>query len=67
MNSCWFHLHSRQIVQILMNSHFDLVISILALDATEKVSQTVTEMADKQSSNFSSAKEISVKATFFLL
>ena len=28
-----------------MNSHFDLVISILALDATKKVSQTVTEMA----------------------
>ena len=67
MNSCWFHLHSRQIVQILMNSHFDLVISILALDATEKVFQTVTEMADKHSSHFSSAKEISVKATFFLL
>ena len=29
----WFHLH------------FDLVSSVLALDATEKVSQTVSEMA----------------------
>ena len=45
MNSCWFHLNSRQKVQILVHSHFDLVISILALDATEKVFQTVTEMA----------------------
>ena len=28
MESCWFHLYSRQIVQILVHSHFDLVISI---------------------------------------
>ena len=33
-----------QIVQILVHSHFDLVSSILILEATEPVSETVTQM-----------------------
>ena len=33
------------IVQLLVQSHFELVSSILALDATETVSQPVTQMA----------------------
>ena len=37
-----FHLHSRYIVQI--HSHFELVSSLPALDATELVSQQVTQM-----------------------
>ena len=40
-----FHLHSRYIVQILVQSHFELVRSLLALEATEPVSQLVTQMA----------------------
>ena len=44
MNSCWFHLHSRQIVQILVDSHFDLVSSISALEATEPVTQMAVEL-----------------------
>ena len=39
-----FHLHSRYIVQILVHSHFDLVSSPLALEATEPVSEPVTQM-----------------------
>ena len=39
-----FHLHSKK-VQILVHSHFDLVNSLLALEATELVSQLVTQMA----------------------
>ena len=41
----WFHLRSRYIVQILVQSHFELVRSLLALEATELVSQPVTQMA----------------------
>ena len=78
-NNGSFHLHSRYIVQILVNSHFELISSILALDSTEPVSQPVTIMAvemtnihlillqQKHSSHFSTAKEISVKATFFFM
>ena len=33
------------IVQLLVQSHFELVSSILALDATEPVSQQVTQIA----------------------
>ena len=40
-----FHLHSRYIVQILVHSHFDLVSLPLALEATEPVSELVTQMA----------------------
>ena len=40
----WFHLHSRKIVQILAHSHFDLVSSVLALDATEKISEMAVEL-----------------------
>ena len=50
--------------QILVHSHFELVSLPLALDATELVSQPVT---DKHSSHFSTAKEMSVKVTFFLM
>ena len=34
-----------KIVQILVHSHFDLVSSPLALEATEPVSEVVTQMA----------------------
>ena len=40
-----FHLHSRYIVQILVQSHFELVSWVLALEATEPVSESVTQMA----------------------
>ena len=40
----WFHLHSRYIVQILVHSHSKLLSSLLALDATELVSQPLTQM-----------------------
>ena len=33
------------VVQILFHSHFDLVSSLLALEATEPVSEPVTQMA----------------------
>ena len=33
------------VVQILVQSHFELVGSVLALDATEPVSEPVTQMA----------------------
>ena len=32
-------------IQILVHSHFEIVSSILALDATEPVSEPVTQMA----------------------
>ena len=40
-----FHLHSRYVVQILVHSHFDLISLPLALEATELVSEPVTQMA----------------------
>ena len=40
-----FHLHSRYIVQILVHSHFYLVSLLPALEATELVSEPVTQMA----------------------
>ena len=40
-----FHLHSRYVVQILVQSHFELVSLFLALEATEPVSEPVTQMA----------------------
>ena len=43
-----FHLHSRYsryVVQILVHLHFDLVCSVLALEATESLSELVTQMA----------------------
>ena len=40
-----FHLHSRYIVQILVQTYFELVSSVLALDTTEPVSEPVTQMA----------------------
>ena len=55
------------IVKILVQSHFELVSLLLALEATEPVSEPVPQTALKQSSHFSTAKEISVKATFFLV
>ena len=65
-----FHLHSRYVVQILVQSHFELVSSVLALEGTEMVSVLLTQMAIeliKQSSHFSTVKETSVKATFFFM
>ena len=38
-----FLLHSMQIVQILVHSHFDLVSWLLALEATEPVPEPVLE------------------------
>ena len=40
-----FHLHSRYVVQILVHSRFDLVSLPVALEATELVSEPVTQMA----------------------
>ena len=44
-----------------------VVSSLLALEATEPVCELVTQMAIECSSNFSKAKEISVKTTFFFV
>ena len=41
----WFVSSTFWIVQILVHSHFDLVSSVLALDATEPASETVAQMA----------------------
>ena len=60
----WVVSSKFQIVQI--QSHFELVISILALEATELVSEQVTQMT-VELIHFSAAKEISVKATFFFV
>ena len=54
------------IVKIQVYLHFDLVSSVLALEATEAVSELVTQMA-LESSHFSTTKEISIKATFFFM
>ena len=40
-----FHLHSRYIAQILVQSHFELVDLVLAVEATEPVSETVIQVA----------------------
>ena len=45
-----------EIAQILVQSHFELVSSVPALEATEPVS-----------SHFSTAKYMNVKATFFFM
>ena len=66
----WVVSSTFQIFQILVQSHFELVSSVLALDATEPVSQPVSQMAVeliKKSSHGSTAKEISVKSTFFFM
>ena len=62
--SLWVVSSTFQIVQILVQSHFELVNSVLALKATEPVSEPVTEMAIELI-NISTAKEMSVKATSF--
>ena len=55
-------------VQILVHPHFDLVSLLKALETTEPVSepvpQTVLELINN---HFSTAKEISVKATLFFM
>ena len=38
-----FHLHSRYLVQILVHSHLDLVSLLVAIEATELVSEPVTQ------------------------
>ena len=43
--SRFFHLDFIYVVQILVHSHFKLVSSLLALDATEPISQPVAQMA----------------------
>ena len=40
-----FHLYSRYIAQILVQSYFELVSLVPALEATELVSELVTQMA----------------------
>ena len=52
------------IVQILVHKHFDQVSSLLALEATEPVSELVMEV-ELIKIHFSTAKEISVNATIF--
>ena len=57
------------IVQILVHSHFDLVSSFLAVEATESVSEPVTQMVLELINNHvisvqcSAEKEIKVKST----
>ena len=57
------------IVQILVHTHFDLVSWLLDLEATEPVSETVTQMAvgliNIYLISVHTAKEMSVKAIFF--
>ena len=64
--SLWVVSSTFQIVQIPVQSHFELVNSVLALKATEPVSEPVTEMAIELI-NISTAKEMSVKATVFFM
>ena len=50
--------------------HCELVSSLLALDATQLVSQPLTQTvvkSDKHSCHFSTAKEINAKAALFFL
>ena len=54
----------------MVQSHFELVSSVLALEATEPVPEPVTQMAiELINTNLISgtAKEMSVKATFFFM
>ena len=63
-----FHLSKFKIVQIIAHSHFEPVSLLLALEATELVTEPVTEMPLESINNhliFITTKEISVKATFF--
>ena len=54
-----------------MYLHFDLVSSVLALEATEPVSELVTQMSLELINNdlisVHTTKEISVKDTFFFM
>ena len=66
----WFVSSIFYIVQILVHLGFELVSSLLALDATELVTSTGNSNGswnDKYSSHFGTAKEIIVKATFFFM
>ena len=59
---------TQTLVQILVHSYFELVSSLLAVD--ESVISTVNSNGswnDKNSSQFSTAKEISAKAEFFFM
>ena len=60
------HLQSRYVVQNKVHSHFDLVSWLLGLEATEPVPEPVTQMAVEFIS-FSTANEMSLKATFFFM
>jgi hypothetical protein len=53
--------------QILVEPHFEPVSLVLALEASEPLSEPVTQMAVELINNhhFRTAKEMSVKATFF--
>ena len=54
------------IALILVQSHFELVSSFLARETVKPVSELVTQMAVELINNhFNTAKEMSVKATFF--
>ena len=54
-------------IYILVQSHFELVTSVLALEATEPVSEPVTQMAsNKQPSHLRTGKDMSVKAKIFM-
>ena len=60
LTKCCFHLHSKYLVQILVHSHFALVSFLLALEATELVSESVTQIALELINNHF----ISVQQTF---
>ena len=54
--------------QILADSHFDLVSSLLALEATEPVSELVTQMAvELINIHHTSVQEMSIKMTVFFM
>ena len=42
---CFIYILDTYIAQILVQSHFELVDLVLAVEATEPVSETVTKMA----------------------
>ena len=58
----WHRFVSSTLAQILVQSHFELVSLVLALEATELVSEPVNQ-TDKHSSHFSTA----VKTNFEMM
>ena len=61
--SLWVVSSTFYLAQILIQSHFELVSLVLAIESTETVSEAVTQMAVE----LIIAKEMSVKAIFFFM